>query len=136
MKRFSKSEMTAMAELNITPLLDLAWVMLVIFILTATALIQRIDIALPQTQENNKEVNAQTTTVALDRNGNAYLNDSPVTLAQLESQLKLLKAADPDLPVVFRADEVLEYKKVIQVLDVLQHIPIDELALATQIDAK
>jgi biopolymer transport protein ExbD len=134
MKRFSKTEMAAVADLNITPLLDLAWVMLVIFILTATALIQRIDIALPQTQENKKEVSSQTTTVSLDRNGNAYLNDAPVTLEQLAEQLKLLKAADPDLPVVFRADEVLEYKKVVEVLDVLQAVPIEELALATQVD--
>jgi biopolymer transport protein ExbD len=134
MKRFSKSEMAAMAELNITPLLDLAWVLLVIFILTATALIQRIDIQLPQQQENKKEINTQTTTVSIDRNGNAYLNDSPVTLQQLGDQLKLLKAANPDLPVVVRADKVVEYKILVGVLDVLQRVPIDEMALATQIE--
>ena len=136
MKRFSKSEMTAVADLNITPLLDLAWVLLVIFILTATALIQRIDIALPQSAENKKEVSSQTTTVSVDKKGIAYLNDSPVSLKQLEEQLKLLKAANPDLPVVMRADQMVQYKQVVAVLDVLQKVPIEELALATQIEGR
>ncbi|OGP84651.1 MAG: hypothetical protein A2Y95_09415 [Deltaproteobacteria bacterium RBG_13_65_10] len=134
MKRFSKSEMAAVADLNITPLLDLAWVLLVIFILTATALIQRIDIQLPQQQQNKKEVNTQTTTVSIDRSGKAYLNDSPVSLEQLGQQLKLLKAANPDLPVVVRADKVVQYKELVGVLDVLQRVPIEEMALATQIE--
>ena len=134
MKRFSKSEMAAVADLNITPLLDLAWVLLVIFILTATALIQRIDIQLPQQQQNKKEVNTQTTTVSIDRSGKAYLNDSPVSLQQLGQQLKLLKAANPDLPVVVRADKVVQYKELVGVLDVLQRVPIEEMALATQIE--
>src|SRR5262250_2667064 len=86
-------------DINITPLLDLAWVLLVIFILTTTALVQGIDVKLPETSDHKEEVPTEVATVALDKTGRVYLNDAEIQLPELEEKLRLFKLANPNLPV-------------------------------------
>ncbi len=120
MKRFSKSSHGAVSELNITPLLDLAWVLLVVFILTATAAVQGIEVQLPKS-----------TTVR--RTGEVYLDEQKVDLVELEGLLRGLKEAKGgNLPIVLRGDEGAEYRFVVAVLDVMQRVPIEEVGLATK----
>jgi len=120
------------ADINITPLLDLAWVLLVIFILTTTALVQGLEVKLPETAENKNEVPTQTATVAIDRAGIVYLNDEPIDVSQLQEKLRLFKLANPALPVILRADRSLVYDKVVQVMDAIKRVPVENLALATE----
>jgi len=122
------------ADINITPLLDLAWVLLVIFILTTTALVQGIDVKLPETSDHKEEVPTETATVAVDKAGHVFLNDQPVQLPQLEEKLRLFKLANPDLPVILRADRSLVYEEVVKVLDVIKKVPVENLALATEVE--
>ena len=95
------------AEINITPLLDLAWVLLVIFILTAVSIVQSVEVKLPETRESKEEVPTETATVAIDAKGTIFLNEEVVELGVLEERLKLYATANTDLPVVLRADRAL-----------------------------
>ena len=120
------------ADINITPLLDLAWVLLIIFILTTTALVQGIDLKLPESEKNEKEVPTEVATVSVDRAGLVYLNDERIELPVLEEKLRVFKLANPDLPVILRADQALIYEKVVEVLDAIKKVPVENLALATE----
>src|SRR5262245_50353493 len=120
------------ADINITPLLDLAWVLLIIFILTTTALVQGIDLKLPESAKNEEEVPTEVATVSVDRAGFVYLNDERIELPTLEEKLRIFKLANPDLPVILRADGSLVYEKVVEVLDAIKKVPVENLALATE----
>jgi biopolymer transport protein ExbD len=120
------------ADINITPLLDLAWVLLVIFILTTTALVQGIDVKLPESSDRKEELPSEVATVAIDKRGVVYLNEEPVEIEGLLEKLRLYRLANPRLPVILRADRELAYQKVIEVVDALKRIPIENLALATE----
>lgn len=120
------------ADINITPLLDLAWVLLVIFILTTTALVQGIEVKLPESAENKEEVPTEVATVSIDRIGKVFLNDTPIDVPALEEKLRLFKLANPALPVILRADRTLVYEEVVKVLDAIKRVPVENLALATE----
>ena len=133
MKRFSRSGHGAIADINITPLLDLAWVLLVIFIITTTAMVQGIEITLPESTPHETEMESSTLTISVQKNGKVYLDEEPVKIKELEALLRELKKAKGDkLPVVLKGDDKVEYKYVVAVLDVLQRIPIPDLAIATK----
>jgi biopolymer transport protein ExbD len=121
------------ADINITPLLDLAWVLLVIFILTTTALVQGIEVKLPETADHKEEVPTEVATVAIDRSGLIYLNDERIDLSNLEEKLRIFKLANPALPVILRADRSLAYDQVVKVLDSIKRVPVENLALATEV---
>ena len=121
------------ADINITPLLDLAWVLLVIFILTTTALVQGIEVKLPETADHKEEVPTEVATVAIDRAGLIFLNDERIELSALEEKLRIFKLANPALPVILRADRTLAYDQVVKVLDSIKRVPVENLALATEV---
>lgn len=120
------------ADINITPLLDLAWVLLVIFILTTTALVQSVEVKLPETPDHKEEIPTDVATVALDRTGRLFLNDEPIEQAALEEKLRLYKLANPALPVILRADRGLVYDQVVVVIDAIKRVGVENLALATE----
>jgi biopolymer transport protein ExbD len=133
MRRFSKKSHGAVADINITPLLDLAWVLLVIFIITTTAMVQGIELKLPESTPHETEMETTTRTVSVKKNGEVYLDEERVRVAELEKLLRDLKAAKGGkLPLVLRGDAGVEYRYVVAVLDVLQRIPIEDLAIATK----
>lgn len=121
------------ADINITPLLDLAWVLLVIFILTTTALVQGIEVKLPETSDHKEEVPTEVATVAIDKSGLVYLNDERIDAEALEQRLRTFKLANPALPVILRADRTLAYDAVVKVLDSIKRVPVENLALATEV---
>jgi len=135
MKRFSKSIPGAVAELNITPLLDLAWVMLVVFILTTTAALQGIEVQLPQSTPNNTSIDEKKVrAISIKKTGEVYLDDQMVKVEELEGILRSLKQAKGnEFPVIIRGDEHVEYKYVVAVLDALQKVPIEDVGLATKL---
>lgn len=121
------------ADINITPLLDLAWVLLVIFVLMTTAIVQGINVKLPETADHKTQVPTQVVTVSIDKSGEVFMNEDPIQVDQLEQKLKTYKLANPDLPVILRADRSLRYDQVIHVIDAIKRVPIENLALATQV---
>lgn len=133
MRRFSRAGHSAVSDINITPLLDLAWVLLVIFIITTTAMVQGIELRLPESTPHETEMETTTRTISVKKTGEVFLDEERVQVSELEGILRdLKKAKDGKLPVVLKGDAGVEYKHVVAVLDVLQRIPIEELALATK----
>lgn len=119
-------------DINITPMLDLAYVLLVTFIILTTASVQGIKVALPHTTAAANLAKPQTRAVTVTREGSIYLDAYPVTLEELEQRLAQYKAANPSLPVVFKGDGESQYEKVMEVLDTLKRLDITEVGLATK----
>ncbi len=132
MKRYSqRSGHTAMAELNVTPLLDLAFVLLIIFIITTPLLTSNIPVQLPTGSKNNNPPPdpKSVRTVSIDRNGQIYLQSTPVDLPVLEQELTAFRLETPDAAVIVHADKSLRYQQVIDVIDVLKRAKIDRMDL-------
>jgi len=119
-------------EINITPMLDLAYVLLIIFIIMTTASVQGIKINLPKASAAPSLAKPQTKAITVAEDGKIYLDTYPVTMAELESRLRGYKAAIPDLPVVIKGDAKVQYEKVIEVMDLLGRLDITHLGLVTQ----
>jgi len=120
-----------MHELNITPLLDLAFVLLVIFIITTTPLVEDKDLALPTATSRPKDPPRKPNYVSVDGQGKLYLNMNRVDLAKLFTDLVDLRTKDPDLSVIVRGDSGIPYQHVVAVLDVLQQANVVKVSLAT-----
>jgi biopolymer transport protein ExbD len=134
MKRYSqRSGHTAMAELNVTPLLDLAFVLLIIFIITTPLLESNVTLQLPTASEHpSPPVDPKSIrTVSIDARGQIFLQDLPVDIKTLEADLVAFRATTPDAAVIVRADKALRYQQVIDVYDVLQRAKIERLHLDT-----
>jgi len=121
-------------DINITPMLDLAYVLLVIFILMCTASVQGIKVNLPHASNTPAPPLAKPKTVAITINnsGGIAFDATPVTLAELTQRLTAAKAATPDLPVVVRGDSATQYQAVMDVLAVVGNLGINQVGLATK----
>jgi biopolymer transport protein ExbD len=128
----SAEEKDAYDEINITPMLDLAYVLLVIFIIMTTASVQGITVNLPKASETPAIAKPKTKAVSITADGTVYLDTYPVTLPELENLLKQYKAQDPNLPVIIKADSTIQYQKIIDVLDIVGRLDITQLGLVTQ----
>lgn len=119
-------------DINITPMLDLAYVLLVIFIIMTTATVQGIKVNLPKASAAPSLHQPQTKAITIAQDGTIYLDTYPVSLGELESRLRQYKAVNPDLPVVVKADATVQYQKVVDVLDLMGKLDITQLGLVTQ----
>ena len=119
-------------DINITPMLDVAYVLLLIFIIMTTATVQGITVNLPKASSTPSMSKPKTKAVSITQDGQIFLDTYPVTLQELETRLAQYKAATPDLPVVLKADAAIQYQRVIEVLDVVTRLEIGQLGLVTQ----
>jgi biopolymer transport protein ExbD len=132
-KKVSKGHHSSLNELNITPLLDLAFVLLVIFIITTPQLSNDLEMNLPSPKKNNTpSPPPKVNRILVDATGRITLNDRVVEFAALKQTLAALKAGDPDASVVVRGAAEVDYQHVIGVLDVLQQVDITKVGLATE----
>ena len=127
-----ESEEKVYDDINITPMLDVAYVLLLIFIIMTTATVQGITVNLPKASSTPSLSKPKTKAISITQDGTIYLDTYPVTIQELETRLSQYKAATPDLPVVLKADAALQYEKVIEVLDVVTRLEISQLGLVTQ----
>jgi biopolymer transport protein ExbD len=121
-------------EINITPMLDLAYVLLVIFILMTTATVTGLKASLPRATNApaKKDDKSKMKAIAVDYQGRAFLDGRPVSLPDLEAQLKAHKAQNPDFPVVIRGESGTPYQSILDVLDVVNRLGIVQRGLATK----
>ena len=119
-------------EINVVPMLDLAYVLLVIFIIMTTASVQGIKVNLPKASNTPSLAKPQTKAVTINEAGQIFLDAYPVTMDELRTRLSQLKAANPELPVVIKGDTVVQYGKVMEVLELLGQLDITQLGLVTQ----
>lgn len=132
MKKCSKSAHTTLTELNITPLLDLTFVLLVIFILTTSPLTNDLPLELPKAGPRGKEPAAKVHFVTVDSTGKLFLNREELTLDALRDRIIQMRTEDPDLNVTLRGDSKSPYKKVRDALDTLQQCNVAKVRLATE----
>lgn len=119
-------------DINITPMVDLTFVLLLIFIIMTTAAVQGIQINLPQASNAPSLEEPKTKAVTVMADGTVFLDTYPVSMQELESRLSSLYAADPSLPVVIKGDASVQYQLVIDVLDMVGKIGITQVGLVTQ----
>jgi len=136
MRKCSKSVHQSLTELNITPLLDLAFVLLVIFIITTTPVVNDLDLKLPTASKKQKDSPPKANYVTVDAVGTIHLNKQQVTLDGLLQELVHLRVADPDLSVIVRGDSKTKYRHIVTVMDALQQANVVKVDLATEPNGK
>ncbi len=133
LKKTSSSHHSSLTELNITPLLDLVFVLLVIFIITTPQMMNNLEMNLPSPKPPppNPE-KPKISRIVVDDRGQTFLNDVPVTIPELKDKLQQIKTADPDPSVVVQGADEADYQNMINVLDILQQLDITKVGLATE----
>ncbi len=120
-------------QVNITPMVDLVFVLLVIFILMCTASVQGLKVNLPKASTSSPSLaKPKTKSITINNEGKVFLDTVPVTLAELEQRLNSQKSLTPDFPVVVRGDSLTQYQGVMDVLDVLGRLGLSQVGLATK----
>ncbi len=134
MRRFSdRNAMHTLSELNVTPLLDLAFVLLIIFMITTPLLENSMDLVVPTSATAKTEINpAQVQTVSVDRNDVIKLNEQVMTADDLESRLQQLRRETPGLAVVVRPHKELPVQNFVRVMDLLHKAGITKVGVMTR----
>jgi biopolymer transport protein ExbD len=129
-----KDRLSALTEINMTPLIDLAFALLIIFMVTTPLLEQTIDVNLPvEASKSQPEAREDFQSLSIDRSGDYYWSDEQVSLEQLGDLLDTL-AMDPAPPVLsIRADATLPYQKVIAVIDMIKARNLSKISLDTKV---
>ncbi|NOS89889.1 MAG: biopolymer transporter ExbD [Methylococcaceae bacterium] len=119
-------------EINVTSMLDLAYVLLIVFIIMTTAAVQGVTVNLPKASDAPSLAKPKTKAITITADGTLFLDTFPVTMEQLESTLQQYRAADPSLPIVIKGDASVQYQSVVDVLAMLGRIDITQIGLVTQ----
>lgn len=131
MRKCSQSAHHTLTEINITPLLDLAFVLLVIFIITTTPVVNDLELNLPKTSKNEKDPPRKPNFITVEASGSLFLNKLAVDSDQLLQGLIALRVEDPDLSVIVRGDRRTKYRQIRNVLDLCQQANVVKVDLAT-----
>ena len=133
MRRFSqKHGFQTLSEINVTPLLDLAFVLLIIFIITTPLMDKSTGIILPSSKAANDAVNpAMVQTVSVSKDDEVALNSQPVSLDQLTSSLTEKHSVQPEIAVVVRSHRELTVQKLVEVLDAIRHAGVTRVGVVT-----
>ena len=138
MRRYSnRTSLSTLSEINVTPLLDLAFVLLIIFMITTPLLENSKTLIIPSSATTNAPINpAAVQTLSIDRNEVVRLNEEVVEPSTLETRLVALKQADPNVAVIIRPDRTLPVQKLVSLMDALQRAAITKVGIATQEEQK
>lgn len=119
-------------EINVVPLLDLSFVLTVIFILIATAAVVGIKVDLPKASNTESITSSDTIAVSITPDGQVYMNGFPVTMADFERRVREIHASNPEIPVVVRGDTQTAYGRVMEVLDILKGVGVTKIGLPAE----
>ena len=138
MRRYSqRNNLTTLSEINVTPLLDLAFVLLIIFMITTPLLENNMDLVIPSSGTPNPPINSsQVQTISIDRSDVIQFNNQIVDPETLTRQLLALKQTNPDVAIVIRPDRELPVQKLVSLMDTLQRAQITKVGIATKAEAK
>ena len=118
-------------DINITPMLDLAYVLLVIFIIMTTASVQGVKVNLPKASASVSLAKPQTKAITVSDSGQIFLDAFPVSIGELEARLRTQKALTPDFPIIVKGDANVQYQKVVDILDLLRRLHLWKVGLVT-----
>ncbi len=119
-------------DINITPMLDLAYVLLIIFIIMTTASVQGAKVDLPKASATQSLAQPKTKVISFSSQGLIALDAIPVSIGELETKLRDAKAVTPDLPIIVKGDRATQYEKIMVVLDLCGRVGITSVGLAAQ----
>jgi biopolymer transport protein ExbD len=138
MKRYSnRSNFSTLSEINVTPLLDLAFVLLIIFMITTPLLENSMNLVIPSSSAANAPIGkAQVQTISIDRDQTMRINNEIVDADSLAARLLELKRANPDVAIVIRPDRELPVQKLVTLMDSLQRAQITKVGIATKAESK
>jgi len=123
------------SEINLTPLMDLTFILLITFIITFPLIEQGIPVNLPKGKTDELDPDSKRA-ITLELGGKLYLDDVPVTQDELNAEMSDLGVADPDVTVMVRADESVQYKKVMEIMKILHGAKITRVALVTEAEER
>ena len=133
MRKCSKSHHEALAELNITPLLDLAFVLLVIFIITTTPIVNDLDVDLPTAAKRPKDPKPKVHYVTVESSGRMFLDKVEMPdVPTLREQVVAFRTTEADLNIVIRGSAHTKYRGIVDVMDMLQQANVGKVNLATE----
>ena len=138
MKRYSnRSNFSTLSEINVTPLLDLAFVLLIIFMITTPLLENSMNLVIPSSSGANAPISkTQVQTISIDRDETIRMNNEIVDADSLAARLLELKGANPDVTIVIRPDRELPVQKLVTLMDSLQRAQITKVGIATKAESK
>jgi biopolymer transport protein ExbD len=138
MKRYSsRSNFSTLSEINVTPLLDLAFVLLIIFMITTPLLENSVNLVIPSSSAANAPINkTQVQTISIDRADTIRINNEIVDADSLTMRLLELKRANPELAIVIRPDRELPVQKLVALMDSLQRAQITKVGIATKAESR
>jgi biopolymer transport protein ExbD len=137
-RRYSQRQsLSTLSEINVTPLLDLAFVLLIIFMITTPLLESSMNLVIPSSGAKTPSINrSQVQTVSIDRTDTIRFNNQIVDLETLTTQLTQLKQTNPDVAIVIRPDRDLAVQKLIGLMDAVQRAGITKVGIATRAETK
>ncbi|MEN9888847.1 MAG: putative biopolymer transport protein [Pseudomonadota bacterium] len=127
-----RTEAPPMSEINVTPLVDVMLVLLVIFMLTAPLLTSAVRLDLPSAEAPPAAATPATLTLALNAQGELFLNDRPLTAEQLRQRLQAVARANPETELQLRADQALAYGQVVEVMALAQKAGLSRIGFVAQ----
>jgi biopolymer transport protein ExbD len=138
MRRYSQRQsLSTLSEINITPLLDLAFVLLIIFMITTPLLESSMNLAIPSSGAKNPPIkSSQVQIVSIDNSETIRFNNQVIDLQALTARLTELKQTNPDIAVVIRPDRDLPVQKLIALMDALKQAQIIKVGIATRAEPK
>lgn len=134
-RKTSLTSVKQISEINLTPLMDLTFILLITFIITFPLIEQGIPVNLPTHKAKELTAN-KARTITLDKDGELYLDDVPTTLSRLNARVREWGKLDPELTVMIRADENIKYGRLVEVLKILHDANIAKMALVTEADGE
>jgi biopolymer transport protein ExbD len=132
-RRTSIRPLQELNEINMTPLIDLTFLLLITFIITMPMVEQGIPVNLPKGKAKDLD-QSETRSITIDGTGGLFLDQAVITLEQLGAEMKALSASDPETTVLVRADDKLAYGRVVEVMRILNEAQITRMALVTTPD--
>ena len=138
MKRYSnRSNFSTLSEINVTPLLDLAFVLLIIFMITTPLLENSVNLIIPSSAAANAPISrSQVQTISIDRSATIKIDNEIVDPGSLVTRLIELKRVNPDVAIVIRPDRELPVQQLVTVMDSLQRAEITKVGIATKTESK
>jgi biopolymer transport protein TolR len=128
----SQRDTTTIAQINVTPLVDVMLVLLVIFMVTAPIIQQGVQVNLPQAKAGAIPGTEELLVVTIAKNGKVYLNDNPLTLAELGDKLRAIRKLQADKQVYLRADQDVRYGLVMRAVAEIKQAGIERLGMVTR----